>query len=178
MTEVDEGLGLAGWFVVPGLAKLHRADCPHLVAERLAQLRPATDEELMTFEPCTSCLNGKRTGFDSFETALEALPMPLENRPRAREVFRALTVTKIWVPASRQYIAVAPSAGHSAVAYFNRSFVDVHEKDGGYAREYLLSASQASTGATARRADERQNDTCKSCGMQLPNTGRCDNCDA
>jgi hypothetical protein len=105
--------------------------------------------------------------------------MPLENRPRAREVFRTLMVTKIWVPASRQYIAVAPSAGDSTVACFNRSFVDVHEEDGGgHTREYLLSVSQASTGATGRRADERQNDTCKACGVQLPNTGRCDSCDA
>lgn len=178
MTEVDGDRGQTGWLVVPGLARLHKVDCPHLVAERLAQLRPATDDELTTFEACTSCLNGKRTGFESIEPALEALPMPLENRARVREIFRALTVTKIWVPASRQYIAVAPSPGDSAVAYFNRTFVDVHEEDGGYAREYLPSASQSPTGATARRADERQNDTCTMCGMQLPNTGRCDDCDA
>ncbi|WP_454858459.1 hypothetical protein [Promicromonospora soli] len=162
---------------MPGLAKLHKADCPHLVAERLAQVRPATGDELATFEVCTSCLIGKRTPFDSFESALEALPMPLENRSKAREVFRALTVTRTWVPASRQYIAVAPSAGDTAVAYFNRSFVDVRLDGGGYDRTYLLSGSRTSKTATTHGADQRQNDACETCGTQLPNTGLCDYCD-
>lgn len=173
---------LLPWQVLPDTAKLHVADCPHLSAERLAQLRPATEAEVADLLPCLSCQSirdgARRQYFSSFDDALEALPAPVENRARMRQIAARLEIGRIWIPSSRQYIAVAPVAGADAAAYFNRSFVDVRRTEGGYEREELPSGAQTQSGARAKNLAERTVTSCPACHMQLPSNGICDNCDA
>lgn len=159
---------------------LHTAECPHLGVEALAALVPASEAQLANLPVCSSCRDildgGRRQWFPSFDAALEALPVPLENRTRMREVAAGLTYERIWIPASRSYIAVAGEPGSAAVAYFNKGAIHVHRPDGGYDRE-TLSTYTAGSGAEGARTGTSPLRLCPTCHTQLPMTGVCDVCD-
>lgn len=169
--------------VVPGLQALHTRECPHLSAESLDRLIPATPEQLDAFPMCTSCravLDGsRRERFTSFEAAMEAFQAPLENRPTMREVAAGLEFGEIWIPASRPYIAVAERRGVPAAAYFSRGYVEVREPDGGYRVVVLpVNSLRAGGGSVERRLELAERATCPSCYLQMPASGTCDCRDA
>lgn len=167
------------WHVVPGVKTLHVRDCPHLTAQRLAQLRLATAGEIAAYVECKSCLSirggARRVYYTSFEAAMEDLPVPVENRPRMREIASTLSLARIWIPSSKQYIAVAPGAGDNAEGYFNRSFVDLRAPEGGYTREEMPNAAATRSGSRSPSRHEEPGH-CPDCHLQLPATGACDDC--
>ena len=97
--------------VLPGLPAsdqvLHTRECQHLSAAQLAELVPATDDQVQALTVCSSCsgvIDGyRRRTFDSFEAALEAFQAPLVNRPMMREIAATFTYTAIWIPSSAPY---------------------------------------------------------------------------
>lgn len=164
-------------FRVPEGKMLHARECQHLTEKSLAYLEPATEQDLATYPICTSCrdalASGGRKYFESFDAALEALPVPIEHRVRMREIAATLDRSRIWIPASGSYIAVSAGAGVEASAYFNRTFVDTHKDGGGYVREWMPGASGTSTAASKAEAARS---VCSSCFMELPANGICDSC--
>jgi hypothetical protein len=165
---------------VPYGKVLHGKDCQHLSADRLAALQPATELDRQKFKVCKTCLVGlsgsNRDDFDSFDAALEALPVPVAHRPVMREIAEGLDKTRIWIPSSRSYVAVSPGPGHEVSAYFNKGFVDLHQDGGGYKRVLMAGFSGKQTSSFAHAPDAAPA-SCPSCYMQLPATGRCDACD-
>ncbi|MCP2264381.1 hypothetical protein ACFQHV_23835 [Promicromonospora thailandica] len=179
MLPTPPDVDLDSLFRVPQGKMLHARECQHLTEKSLAVLEPATELDLAKYPICSSCRDalstGGRTHYTSFDTALEALPVPLEHRPRMREIAAALDTARIWIPASRSYIAVSAGQGIEAAAYFNKTFVDLHQEGGGYDREWMPGHR------TARQASEatleRLPPVCPTCSFQLPASGHCDNCD-
>ncbi|GIG41920.1 hypothetical protein [Cellulomonas phragmiteti] len=168
--------------VVPGWQILHTHECPHLTAESLERLTTATPEQRDAYPMCTSCravLDGsRRQRFTSFEAAMEAFQAPLENRPMMREVAAELEFDEIWIPAPGPYIAVAVRRGVPAAAYFARGYVEVREPEGGYRVVALpVNSLRAGGGSAERRLEFAERATCQTCHMQLPASGRCDDCD-
>jgi hypothetical protein len=168
--------------VVPGWEILHTRECPHLSAESLAALTPATRDQIDAYPMCKSCramIDGsRRQRFTSFEAAMEDFQAPLENRPLMRKVAASLEFAEIWIPASRSYIAVAERRGATAAAYFASGYIDVRKPEGGYDTVVLPVNSLRVGGSSAdRRLDLAERATCPTCHMQLPTSGRCDYCD-
>ena len=165
-------------FRVPKGEMLHARECQHLTEKSLALLKQATELDAAKFPICSSCRAALSTGgrelFTSFDAALEALPVPVEHRVRMREIVSGFDRVRVWIPASRSYIAVSPGAGVSASAYFNKGFVDVHQEDGGYKREWMPGHAPSGTSSAASQAPERQ--VCPIHFVQLPATGICDDC--
>jgi hypothetical protein len=175
---VPNEIDLDSLFRVPQGKKLHARECQHLTEKSLALLEPATELDVAKIPICSSCrdalTSGGRTYFQSFDGALEALPVPVEHRVRMREIAGALDRNRVWIPASHSYIAVSPGPGIQASAYFNKSFVDTHKDDGGYEREWMPGHSSGAAVAAAQAPAPR---VCPSCFVQLPASGQCDNCD-
>ena len=178
---------------VPYGKVLHGKDCPHLTPSRLATLQPATDLDRQKFKICRSCLvaldgDPGHDDFESLDAALEALQVPQANRPAMRAIAEGLDTARIWIPATRTYIAVSPGTGHEVTAFFSKDAVDVRQEEGGYERLVLstpatpagrTSAAKAAkkTKAAAAQEPEPAPPTCPTCYMQLPATGICDSCD-
>ncbi len=116
--------------VTADASMLHTRECPHLGASALASLVPAASHQLKTLPMGSWCRDlldgGRRQNYPNLEAAMEALPLPLENRHRVRQFAAKLSYAQIWVPASRSYIAVSAGPGSPCLAYFNKGFVDVH----------------------------------------------------
>ncbi|WP_419703606.1 hypothetical protein [Promicromonospora sp. NFX87] len=167
-------------FRVPYGKVLHGRDCQHLSEDRLAALQPATELDRQKFKVCKTCLvaltGSNRADFDSFEAALEALPIPAVHRPVMREMAEGLDKTRIWIPSSRSYVAVSPGPGQEATAFFNKGFVDIQQAGGGYKRILMAGFSGTQTNTFAHAPDAAPA-SCPGCYMQLPATGRCDACD-
>jgi hypothetical protein len=165
---------------VPYGRVLHGKDCQHISADRLASLQPATELDRQKFKICKTCVEALAGSgpddFDSFDAALEALPIALAQRPAMREIAEGLDKTRIWIPSSRSYVAVSPGPGHEVTAYFNKGFVDVQQDGGGYKRVLMAGFSGTQTSSFAHAPDAAPA-SCPSCYMQLPATGRCDSCD-
>lgn len=157
---------------------LHTRECPHLGRQALAALVPATEEQQEQLHTCSSCRDildgGRRATFEDLGEAMEALPLPVENRARVREIAAELTYSQIWIPASRSYIAVAGTPGTAALAYINKGFVDIRRSVGGYDRE-VLPLSRAG-GGRASGAVSRPRALCSRCYTMLPASGICDTC--
>lgn len=175
---VPNDIDLGSLFRVPKGRMLHAKECPHLTEKSLVLLEPATQLDLPKFPICSSCRDILSTGgpelFTSFDAALESLPVPIEHRVRMREIAAGLERVRIWIPASRPYIAVSPGAGLSASAYFHRGFVAVHQDDGTYARERMPGKAVSETNSAAAQATEAH--VCPIHSVQLPATGICDDC--
>ena len=79
---------------------LHIRQCQHLGSEALAKLEPATSEQIEALPTCSSCRNildhGGRSTYPTLDVAMEALPVPVANRPRVREIARGLEYRYIW----------------------------------------------------------------------------------
>lgn len=167
-------------FRVPYGKVLHGRDCTHLSADRLASLQPATELDKQKFKVCKTCLvalsGAAPDDFDSFEAALEALPIPAVHRSVMREIAEGLDKSRIWIPSSRSYVAVSPGPGQEASAFFNKGFVDVQQDGGGYKRILMAGFSGTQTNTFAHAPDAAPA-SCPGCYMQLPATGRCDSCD-
>lgn len=165
---------------VPYGKVLHGRDCQLLPADRLASLRPATELDQQKFKVCKSCLvrlaGATNADFDSFDAALDALPIPQAHRPAMREIAEGLDKTRIWIPSSRSYVAISPGPGEEVGAFFNKGFVDVQEAGGGYKRVLMAGFSGTQTNSFAHAPDAAPA-SCPGCYMQLPATGRCDACD-
>lgn len=160
--------------------RLHIMGCTHLTTTDPTQYVEADARDRAELELCTECdreIRGVgRIEYPSFDAACEALNLPVENRPRMREIAARLEYSRVWAPQGRSYVAVGHLDGRAAVAYFNRGFVDVHRESGGYEREEMPNYAGPS-GATRRGvAEERAHPVCPGCGMQLPATGICDDC--
>ncbi|MCP2262815.1 hypothetical protein ACFQHV_00325 [Promicromonospora thailandica] len=166
-------------FRVPRGRVLHGRGCRRLSADHQAALLPATELDRQKFTVCKECLvslaGPGRGDFDSFDAALEALPVPAAHRPAMRVIAEGLDTTRVWIPSSRSYVAVSAGPGHEASAYFNKGFVDVQQPDGGYERVLMAGFSGKQTSSFAHAPDAAPA-SCPSCYMQLPATGRCD-CD-
>ncbi|MDR7384400.1 hypothetical protein [Promicromonospora iranensis] len=177
--SVPYDIDLDSLFRVPKGKMLHARECQHLTEKSLAVLEPATELDVAKFPICSSCRDALSTGgrelFSSFDVALEALPVPVEHRPRMRKIVSGLHRVRIWIPASRSYIAVSPGAGVSASAYFNKGFVDVHQEDGGYKREWM--PGHASSGTSSKVSQAPEPLVCPIHSVQLPATGICDDCE-
>ena len=165
---------------VPYGRGLHGKDCQHIAADRLASLQPATELDRQKFKICKTCVDAlagsDRDDFDSFDAALEALPIAMAQRAAMREIAEGLDKTRIWIPSSRSYVAVSPGPGHEVTAFFNKGFVDVQQDGGGYKRVLMAGFSGTQTNTFAHAPDAAPA-SCPSCYMQLPATGRCDSCD-
>lgn len=164
--------------VTGDIEMLHTTECPHLGTASLAALVPATTEQLEELPVCSSCrgiLDGaRRSTYTTLDQALEAFQMPLENRPRAREVAAGLAFSRVWIPASGSYIGVGGPPGTPAAAYFGKGYVALRLPEGGYETEWLP-VNGAGGGRSSSGHAERVN-LCSTCFTQLPATNVCDNC--
>lgn len=166
--------------VTGDIEMLHTRECPHLGAAALAALVPATSAQLEGLPLCSSCraiLDGeRRSTYATFDQALEAFQMALENRPRAREIAAGLTYSRVWIPPSGSYIGVGGQAGTPAVAYFGKGYADVRMPEGGYGTEWLpINGAAGPRGGSHR---QERVEMCPTCFTQLPSTRVCDSCDA
>src|SRR4051794_20667208 len=96
---------------VKGGPKLHLPGCIHLMDTDPATLIPEQDGDRDRYGICKSCqpeLDGSapREPFTNLDDALEALPMPLENRPRCKEIAAGIEYDVIYIPSSHQYVAI------------------------------------------------------------------------
>ena len=112
--------------------------------------------------------------FDGVEAAMEALPVPLEDRTAVREMVQAIEHSQVWINAARGYIALS-NDGEKVSAYVNRTFVDV--LDGGDYRRTELSRYRLRNGGPRGGVREGSVQTCPVHQVQLPATGVCDECD-
>lgn len=117
--------------------------------------------------------DGQREYFEGVETAMEALPVPLEDRAVVRELIRAVPHDQVWINPARGYIAVS-HGGEPVGAYINRGFVDV--RDGADYRRTELSGYARGGRAAQARAPERAVVTCPVHHVALPASGVCDEC--
>lgn len=160
---------------------LHLPSCKHLqdtpVENRIA-VAPGDQLELQVCTWSADELAGTgRRYFDTLDSAFEALPVPVDNRIRIREILAQLRFDLVWIPNGGQYIAVGLS-GSVATAYVNRGFVDVRLPDGGYDRELFANYGGGSAGSGGPASPDLPVQVCPQCHVALPATGKCDDCDA
>ncbi|KQY41871.1 hypothetical protein [Cellulomonas sp. Root137] len=114
--------------------------------------------------------------FDSFDTALDAFGVPLENQPEMRRIARELDATRFEIPASARYVSAFKAAG-PILAYFSKGFVDIPEGHGVYRRIVMpVSFARGTGGHGHNRAPEPEPDVCPVHQVQLPATRQCDSC--
>lgn len=168
--------------------RLHWGTCASLDGQARQSLTIATAEQRNELPPCRYCWGAigdvNRDPYTSLDAAMEALPLAIENRARAREIIaneaaqREIPYPFLWIPPSRQYIGMSSGPGGVAVAYVNRGFVEIHRGAGTYHREVLPTHGASSGGARSGRSGASEQAVCPKCFTQLPATGRCDTCDA
>jgi hypothetical protein len=178
--SVPDQLTMAAELVVaPSRRRLHLRSCSHLQDSSRALLVEASPQDRIDIPVCSECdaeIHGVgRQRFSSLEEAFEAFPLPLENRARMREIASHLTYNDVWIPNGRSYVAVGIK-GQAAAAYFAPGYVDVHVEPAGYRREELPTYVAGGAGVAGRMV-RRQAVRCARCNIELPATGRCDECD-
>lgn len=159
--------------------KLHRLECIHLADTDPATLVPEGPGDREALQICATCqavLGGaERHLYATFDEALEALPIPLDNRARCRELAATVDHTDVWIPNSRAYIALGNHRG--VVAYFNVGYADMQPPGGApWREEFPNFASSSASSANTYRARVVE----KSCPVHhitLPGSGICDDCD-
>jgi hypothetical protein len=140
---------------------------------RAADPIPVSDpDDLDATEVCGSCADEARgigrTYFNDFEDALESYQVPLDNRPRYRQVAAQHDHDTIWIPRSRAYVAIA-RGNTRAAAYFGKGYIWTYESG----REAMPNYAGASGGAGSG-SGERPLLLCPVCHQALPGTGVCD----
>ncbi|MFP3712659.1 hypothetical protein [Puerhibacterium sp. TATVAM-FAB25] len=150
---------------------VHVPTCPHL--SWTTKTTDVTDPaEVARWRLCTACeseLAGRgRTPYPDLERAMEALPVPLDNRPMVRQLFADHDAELIWIPHSGSYIG----AGGPQVRtrYIGKGYVWI---DG---RTHWLPVSGESRGRASGGRTEPQEVLCPTCQMVLPATRICDTC--
>lgn len=135
-----------------------------------------------------------RTYFSTLDGALADFELPLGAVDKARAAVRALDFEHVFIPSSRDHVALERAGQTTPIAYITRTFVAIHPPDG--VRDWVQIAepesvptAPADAGARSgiRRASPRRRAaaeparaqavaTCPSCYTNLPSTGVCDWC--
>lgn len=121
-----------------------------------------------------------RLTFDSFEAALNAFHLAVENITAARDFVSSRDFVSFYLPPSRQYIAMIPSGGTRPSAWVNKGYVWFKNDDGtqeGRAFPYNR-LRDGGRNSRQRRREEAERRVCLTpgCGMVLPSSGVCDYC--
>lgn len=176
MTENDTVL-----YRTAGGTSLHLLSCPHLQVtseEKRIAVAPADQAGIPPCKWTADELAGTgRRYFTTLDEAFEALPVPLDNRARVREILATQKFDRFWLTNGGQYIGVGPTGGPAA-AYVNRGFIGVRQPTGGYEQEQFPNYGGGSRGSSGSRSAEVPTTPCPKCRMALPATGKCDECDA
>ncbi|ANC32160.1 hypothetical protein [Isoptericola dokdonensis] len=161
--------------------RLHVMGCSHLPSADPSDFVLADAADLADLAVCTECdkeIRGiGRIPYESLDAAFEDVKLPVENRPRMREIAAELDYTRIWAPQGRSYVAVGHLDGRAAAAYFTHGHVDVRVDDATYRREEMPNFTRTSGRGGRVAATERPAAVCPTCAVQLPATGLCDDCD-
>src|SRR5690554_1810998 len=135
-----------------------------------------------------------RTYFSTLDGALADFGLPLGAVDKVRAAVRILDFEHVYIPDSREHIALESAGSTSPVAYITPLFVAIHPPQG--ASEWVQiadpetvqePAADAGAGSNIRRASPRRRSageparasavaTCPSCYTNLPATGKCDWC--
>lgn len=129
-----------------------------------------------------------RKYFRTLDAALGDLGLPLGAVDKVRQVVVDLEYQHVYVPATRDHIALERSGDSKPVAYITHQFMAIHPPNG--ASEFVQLADPDAAPApepviepkrTARKTaavePARASAACPSCFVDLPATGRCDWCD-
>ncbi|PRB14771.1 hypothetical protein [Microbacterium sp. MYb62] len=121
-----------------------------------------------------------RLTFDSFEAALNAFRLAVENINAARDFVASRNFVTFYLPPSRQYIAMIPRGGSRPTAWINKGYVWFKNDDGtqdGIAFPYNK-LRDGGRNSRQRRREEAERRICPTpgCGMVLPPNGVCDYC--
>lgn len=122
----------------------------------------------------------ERLTFDSFEAALNAFHLAVENINAARDFVSSREFVSFYLPPSRQYIAMVPRGGSRPTAWINKGYVWFKNDDGtqdGIAFPYNK-LRDGGRNSRQRRREEAERRICPTpgCGMVLPPNGICDYC--
>ncbi|KQR10431.1 hypothetical protein [Cellulomonas sp. Leaf334] len=158
---------------------LHLPGCTHLTDTDPTTLVLAQDGDRDRYAICKSCqpeIDGSapREWFDSLDVALGALPMPLENRPRCKELAAGIAYDRIYIPSSHQYVAIGTVKG--VLAYFSVGVVDLQPSGGPKSRELFPNYAGPTTGTRGKTHAEMDETVCPVHNEVLPATGVCDYC--
>ncbi len=160
---------------------LHLPSCAHLQDTPIENRIPVPLNDHPELPVCTWTAdelagNGRRY-FETLDSAFEALPVPIENRIRVREILTALSFDRVWIPNGGQYVAVGLS-GSAAAAYINRGFIEVRLPEGRYEQERFANYGGGSGSSSGLPTVALAAKPCPTCNLEMPATGRCDDCDA
>lgn len=120
-----------------------------------------------------------REYYATFDAALRAYAIPVENHTLVRETVASLDYVRVYIPAkTRPYIALEGASG-GVVAYVNSGTIDIHKLKGGYERIELPTnrLGAASGGGTKRHPADEKREPCPRCFTELPKSGACGTCD-
>ncbi|MFW7413461.1 hypothetical protein [Demequina sp. SO4-18] len=140
-----------------------------------------------------------RTYFSTLDGALADFELPLGAVDKARAAVRFLEYEHVFIPDSREHVALERAGESTPVAYITRTFVALHPPGGPSDWIQIAEADQprpetvaprtadARAGSGIRRASPRRRSaaeparvtavaTCPSCYTNLPATGVCDWC--
>ncbi|SEJ51702.1 hypothetical protein [Demequina mangrovi] len=120
-----------------------------------------------------------RDYYATFDDALRAYAIPLENHALVRATVATLDFARIYIPAkTRPYIALEAEGG-SVVAYVNSGCIDIPIGGGLYKKVELPTnrLGSASGGGTKNHPSEEQRPPCPLCFTELPASGVCGTCD-
>ena len=161
-----------------GGALLHLPTCLHLIDTDPASLVEVPTEDQADLDTCSSCAteldgNGRRL-FASLDDALEALPMPLDNRARCREIAAELDFDSIWIPNVQRYVAIG--TGRRVAAYFATGIAYVQPPGQDRWTEPFPNYGGPGAGGGAEHRADRPVEVCPVHRIALPASGICDDC--
>ncbi len=130
--------------------------------------------------------NESRTYFRSLDAALGDLGLPLGAVDKVRAAVAGLEYQHVYVPSTREHIALERSGDAKPVAYVTHAFMAIHPPEG--ASEFIQLQDPADVPPVPLRTPARVGKVknaappapalCPSCYTNLPPaTGRCDWCD-
>ena len=128
-----------------------------------------------------------RKYFRTLDAALGDLGLPLGAVDKVRQVVVNLEYQHVYVPHTRDHIALERTGDAKPVAYITHQFMAIHPPNG--ASEFVQLAdpdaappapqplAAPKTSARKAAAPAPASASCPSCFVDLPATGRCDWCD-
>ena len=120
-----------------------------------------------------------RDYYATFDDALHAYAIPLENHPLVRHTVASLEFARVYIPAkTRPYIALEAEGG-GVVAYVNSGCIDIPMGGGLYKKVELPTnrLGGASGGGAKKHPADEQRSPCPRCFTELPASGVCGTCD-
>ncbi|MGO2747002.1 hypothetical protein [Microbacterium sp.] len=118
-----------------------------------------------------------RLTFDSFEPAMDAFRLSVENITAARDFVASKDFETFYLPPSRTYIAMIPRGGERPTAWINKGYVWFRNDDGtqeGVAFPYNK-LRDGGRNSRQRKREEAER-PCPTCGMILSVSGVCNIC--